>query len=115
MREPTCQFLDNILPSMQAGQKTLLHRDAGRDRTGTISALLAAMAAKAKGALNGEMLNAIECDYRKTELLVPEKYGHIERFICKINEQGSVATFLQNQCGIPKTTTLQAARKFALE
>jgi len=115
MRGAACRFLDNILSSMIAEQKVLLHCDAGRDRTGAISALLAAMTAEAKGVLNGELLNAIECDYRKTESLVPEKHGRMERFVSGIRERGSVAEFLQVQCGIPEEKSWRAARRFSLE
>ncbi len=114
MRGAACRFLDNIMLSMISGNKVLLHCDAGRDRTGAISALLVAMTAEAWAALDSELLSAIECDYRKTESLVEEKYGRMERFIRKINERGTVAEFLQKQCGISKQKTLDAARKFIL-
>lgn len=114
MRGAACRFLDEILSSMIAEKKILLHCDAGRDRTGALTALLVAMAAQAKGELHDEMINAIECDYRKTESLVPEKYGRMQRFIKGIGNRGSVAEFLQNQCGISEEKTLRAASQFNL-
>ena len=43
IRIPTCLFYENILIDIIAGKKVLIHCDAGRDRSGAISALLIAM------------------------------------------------------------------------
>ena len=59
----------------------LIHCDAGRDRSGAVSALLIAMAAEKSGLLDERMISAIECDYRKTQSLIEDKYGRMSNFI----------------------------------
>ena len=56
---PTCLFYENILLDIIAEKKVLIHCDAGRDRSGTISALLIAMAAEKAGLLDEMMIDAI--------------------------------------------------------
>ena len=103
MRTAACAFLDGIFQEIAQDRKTLLHCDAGRDRTGTITALIAALVAEKHNRLNDQMLNAIECDYRKTPSLNPEKYGRMKNFITYLQTQGGVASFLKKQCGIDDT------------
>lgn len=112
VKEATCRFLEAILESISHAQKSLLHCDAGRDRTGTVSALLAALAAEQAGVLDQKMLDAIECDYRKTESLVPEKYGRMASFLTNLKESGGVAYFLNNQCGFETRELTTKARHF---
>ena len=51
IRIPTCLFFENILIDIIAEKKVLIHCDAGRDRSGAVSALLIAMAAEESGFL----------------------------------------------------------------
>ena len=85
-----------------AEKKVLIHCDAGRDRSGTISALLIAMASEKVGLLDEKMISAIECDYRKTESLIEEKYGRLSNFIRNILSRGGVEKFLVQKCNLPK-------------
>jgi len=102
MRISACNILKDIFISIQQHKTTLIHCDAGRDRTGVYSSILTAIAAESSGALNQSMLEAIECDYRKTASLHPEKYGRMENFIKQILKKYSVTQFLASQCQIPE-------------
>lgn len=102
LRQATCGFIEDIFLSLREERRILLHCDAGRDRTGTFSALLIALGAETAGRLNPSMLEAVECDYQKTESLVSEKYGRMERFLTIVQKQyGGVAGFLNQQCALP--------------
>lgn len=109
MRQSVCDFLGGIFLEMKQQKKTLLHCDAGRDRTGTIAALIAGLVAEKSSILNNRMLEAIECDYRKTTSLNREKYGRMKNFVMYLQTQGGVATFLQKQCQLDDSLLLQVA------
>lgn len=100
MRKPACRFMEEILEALAEEKKILVHCDAGRDRTGTISALVAAMAAEEKNLLTPSMLEAIECDYRKTKSLSRQKHGRMKRFIKTLQAGGGIGYFLQRQCNL---------------
>lgn len=115
MRDAACGFFNDIFQAIIAQKKVLLHCSAGRDRTGTYSALLIALAAEESKKLDNTMLDAIECDYRKTESLVPDKFGRMKNFILDIQKkEGSVAQFFQNQCGTDVETLKRAAAQINL-
>jgi hypothetical protein len=107
MRKSTCTIFKSMLVSIKKQKRTLIHCSAGRDRTGVFAAILAAIAAESRHTLNQSMLDAIECDYRKTASLVPEKYGRMEEFIRQISKTQSVSHFLASQCNIPEETIKQ--------
>ena len=108
----TCGFFKDIFLSILDEQKLLLHCDAGRDRTGAVTALLLAMAAESGERLDGKMLDAIECDYRKTESLVTAKQGRMKRFLQAIqNQYGTVANFLSQQCQVSPSIISQVGRQ----
>ena len=111
IRIPTCLFFENILLDIIAEKKVLIHCDAGRDRSGTISALLIAMASEKAGLLDENMINAIECDYRKTESLVEEKYGRMSNFIRNLINSGGVDDFQIQQCNLPPHFISKASEK----
>lgn len=94
-----CQFLDDGIKRVREGKKILLHCDAGRDRTGAVVALMAAYEIEAKGLLSDQAIQAIECDYRKSKSLKPEKYGRIQKLLEELRASGGVRQFLHNQCG----------------
>ena len=104
-------FYENILLDIIAEKKVLIHCDAGRDRSGAISALLIAMASEKAGLLDENMINAIECDYRKTESLVEEKYERMSNFIRNLINSGGVDDFLIQQCNLPPVIISRAAEK----
>ena len=111
IRIPTCLFFENILLGIIADKKVLIHCDAGRDRSGTLSALLIAMASEKSGLLDEKMINAIECDYRKTTSLMADKYGRKSIFIRNILKRGGVNDFLLNQCNLPIKINLRHLKK----
>jgi hypothetical protein len=45
-------------------------------------------------------LDAIECDYRKTESLDPEKYGRMADFIQSLKGRGGIQSFISKNCNI---------------
>jgi len=111
IRIPTCLFYENILNDIIAEKKVLIHCDAGRDRTGAISALLMAMASEKAGLLDERMISAIECDYRKTESLIAEKYGRMSNFIRNLINGGGVNEFLIQQCNLPINIISKASER----
>ncbi len=114
IRIPTCLFYENILLDIVAEKKVLIHCDAGRDRTGTISALLIAMASEKAGLLDERMINAIECDYRKTESLIEDKYGRMSNFIRNLINGGGVNEFLIQKCNLPTNIISKASERILL-
>ena len=111
IRTPTCLFYENILLDIVAEKKVLIHCDAGRDRTGAISALLIAMASEKAGLLDERMINAIECDYRKTESLIEDKYGRMSNFIRNLINGGGVNEFLIQKCNLPTNIISKASER----
>jgi len=111
IRIPTCLFYENILTDIIAEKKVLIHCDAGRDRSGAISALLMAMASEKAGLLDERMISAIECDYRKTESLIEEKYGRMSNFIRNLINGGGVNEFLIQQCNLPINIISKASER----
>lgn len=96
---PACEFLDAGIKNLSMGHKTLFHCEAGRDRTGAVIALLAAWELEAMGPLTDSQINAIECDYRKSKSLSPDKYGRIETLLKTLRYEGGVRRFLAEKCG----------------
>ena len=94
----TCQALENGLNALRQGKKVLYHCDAGRDRTGAVSALIAAYLLEEKTPLDDATIAAIECDYRKSRSLSPEKYGRISDLLKTLRSQGGVRAFLHSKC-----------------
>ena len=94
-----------------AEKKVLIHCDAGRDRSGAISALLIAMASEKAGLLDERMISAIECDYRKTESLVEDKYGRMSNFVRELIARGGVDEFLIQQCNLPTNIISKASER----
>jgi len=111
IRIPTCLFYEDILLDIVAEKKVLIHCDAGRDRTGAISALLIAMASEKAGLLDERMINAIECDYRKTESLIEDKYGRMSNFIRNLINGGGVNEFLIQKCNLPTNIISKASER----
>jgi hypothetical protein len=100
MVRDACQFIVSALTELDSGKRVLLHCEAGRDRTGAVSALIAAWQIEEQGLLTDLQIQAIECDYRKSASLSMEKYGRIERLLKQIREQGGVRKFIGEHCKI---------------
>jgi hypothetical protein len=108
MRQAACDFTRAILEAIAAGRRVLIHCDAGRDRTGAMAGLIAAMAAERQGQLGRRIIAAAECDYRKTRSLVPEKFGRIEDWLKQLQREGGVVGFLRETCGLTETLMAEA-------
>jgi hypothetical protein len=93
-----CQFLLRARADMRAGQRVLIHCEAGRDRTGAVVALLAAMDMELHGPLTDQQIAAIECDYRKSKSLKSYKYGRVSSMLQKMRQRGGVTQFLAAKC-----------------
>jgi hypothetical protein len=94
-----CQFLHAGMNDLKAGKKILYHCEAGRDRTGAVVALLAAYELEQNGDISDAAIDAIECDYRKSKSLSPEKYGRVAVLLRELRAQGGVRGFLRSRCG----------------
>ncbi len=104
-----CRFLTDMFVSILEDQKILIHCDAGRDRTGTFSALLIGLAAEADNRLDEKMLDAIECDYRKSKSLSSDKHGRMKDFLHRLQEREGVSKFIEQTCSVsPETVSLVA-------
>jgi hypothetical protein len=114
MSTAACRFFDEIFTSIIASKRILIHCNAGRDRTGTYSALLSALAFEAADKLDALALDAIECDYRKTESLIQEKYGRMRNLIRQLQDKGGIKQFFQQQCKIPPDKIEQVAQQLLL-
>ena len=105
-RSVACRFLTEIMASVIQEKRTLVHCDAGRDRTGAVSAILMGVAAEP---LDEKKIDAIECDYRLSKSLRPYKYGRVRNFLHEISKNyDSVPKWLEKTCGI----SLEQSKKF---
>lgn len=94
----TCGFFEDALRSVAVHQRILVHCEAGRDRTGTVIAMMAALAAESRALLDDRLLDAIECDYRHSASLKTHKYGRMKTFLSALQAQGGIAKFLEERC-----------------
>jgi protein-tyrosine phosphatase len=93
-----CEFLSRAQRDLDQGLRVLIHCEAGRDRTGAVIALLAAMEFEKNGALTDQQIAAIECDYRKSESLKPYKYGRMTTMLKLMGGNSSVTNFIRDRC-----------------
>lgn len=111
-RDTVCAYLKGVTGSISDGKTVLVHCNAGRDRTGAFSAIVAALVSETAGILDQTMIDAIECDYQKTESLAESNYGRMANFINQMLDQGGVSSFIQQQCGISQTEVRQLTHDF---
>jgi hypothetical protein len=111
-KDTMCTFLQDTVADLANRRKFLYHCDAGRDRTGALSAILAMIAAEEQNLDRTEVINAIECDYRKTSTLEEEKKGLMKTFLTHMQSQGGVSHFVETTCRIPKQTLVDASAAF---
>jgi hypothetical protein len=115
MRHTACQYLEASFTEIVEEKKVLVHCDAGRDRTGTYSALITALTAEFLGRLDAEVIAAIECDYQKTRSLAPSKYGRMGRFIESLAKgPGGVRGFLVQTCHLQPQLVDKVASRLAV-
>lgn len=101
-RSGACALIADSFAAIARGDRLLIHCDAGRDRTGTYAALLEALVAESQAPLDARTLEAIECEYRKSDSLAPAKFGRMQSFIKDIQaHEGSVRAFLTQHCHLP--------------
>ena len=98
MRRSACWYLSQGMVAMLAKKKVLVHCDAGSDQSGVYAAIVSAMVAEASQRLDKKMLQAIECDYRKSRSVSLVHYGRMEQFIKELQDRGGVSHFLQVSC-----------------
>lgn len=98
VRSVACAFFTDSYREISQGRRILAHCDAGKDRTGTYSALTAALAAEMHGSLDSRMIEAIECDYQKSESLEKDKYGRMQRLLTELQARGGVERFFVETC-----------------
>ena len=108
-----CPYFVDAFQELKKGRRVLLHCDAGRDRTGAVSALFAAMAMEQPAPLGQREIDALACDYRKTSSLSPEKYGRVASFISDLVKAGGVTTFVAQRCQMDLATLQAGAAAFA--
>lgn len=97
--QAACEYLKRGIDHVDANERFLYQCDAGRDRTGALTALLAGSILERKGPLTDDMIEAIECDYRKSASLKPYKYGRIKTLLTVLRSQyGGVRGFLHDRC-----------------
>ena len=98
-RRYICAQMKTVAEGMRKGGNVLVHCDAGRDRTGAFAAMWSAMFLERAGVERKAIVEAIECDYRKSASLAPQKYGRMEKFLGKIWKRGeTIEQFVQSQC-----------------
>ena len=112
IRETTCSYINNIFSDIISGKKVHIHCDAGRDRAGTISALIIGLISEKRKLLNRKMIDAIECDYRKTESLTIEKFGRMETFLKDVSRNESIEDFILEKCSISENKIESITKKF---
>ena len=98
MVKDSCAFFKSALSEIESGKRILMHCEAGRDRTGAMTALIAAWLLEQDGELSDAEIQAIECDYRKSASLSSDKYGRITNFLEVIRSQGGVRQFIAARC-----------------
>jgi hypothetical protein len=96
-----CKTLSDVEKEAKQSKKILLHCEAGRDRTGLVSALFASLYAEGLGQFNDEFIKAAECDYRKSRSIKPYKYGRIETFLNFAKQHGGPRALLEKHCQRP--------------
>jgi hypothetical protein len=111
-KEIACDFFRDSFKEIINGKKILVHCDAGKDRTGTYAALTSALVAEHLGTLDEKMLEAIECDYRKSVRLEHHKYGRMRSFVNDLQRRAGIAKFLQEKCQIDQATVAALADRF---
>jgi hypothetical protein len=96
-----CKVIHGVMQANKEGKKSLIHCEAGRDRTGAVTALLGGllMESKYNRPISDREIEALECDYRKSRSLSPEKYGRIQNFVSDIvKKYGGVTSFIATVC-----------------
>ena len=95
-----CQSFTTAMEKVTHNKRLLIHCEAGRDRTGAVSALLGGLALESHPEFSHEdILAAVECDYIKSDSLSENKYGRMDRFLRRIWErEQSIGEFLRSRC-----------------
>ena len=77
-----------------------------------MSALIIGLISEKRKLLDKKMMNAIECDYRKTTSLIIGKYGRMKKFLEDISKQGSIESFILRKCSISKHKIESVSKMF---
>jgi len=107
-----CMTLYGIIRKIAEGNRVLVHCEAGRDRTGAVSALIATALTPRDVMPRDQLYDALECDYRKSPTLREHKYGRIRDFMFWVESNGSARDFLAERCAIQPQLIDQATQYF---
>ncbi len=111
IRETSCKFIKSIMLDISNEEKVLVHCDAGRDRTGMASAVLAGVALE-KIVSFDKIVSALECDYQKYPTLSDSYKGRITDFITDIaTEYQNTENFLTSMCPSVNSDLINNFRK----
>ena len=111
-KEDLCQFIRNILHDIENNEKVLIHCNAGKDRTGVMSALLGAVFLETTHISQKNLPKILECDYRKTKSLESFKFGFVSKMIEELfYDYGGPSLFLNKTCDISLTRISKARLK----
>lgn len=114
-REGMCSFVRDMLESLAQGRRQHVHCSAGRDRTGSLIAMVAAALVPAELISTQQFAELAECDYRKSKNLAQEKHGNISRLLAGINlHNGSTRQFLIETCTVSPELVQEASRRFCI-
>jgi|GEM_PF-4101137 len=110
MAVEACKFISAITKDAMQKSTVLFHCDAGRDRTGALSALFAGLALE-KITSHSAVIDAAACDYHKSKNLPDSFKPRIQNFLkTAYQNHGSIQKFLIHFC---KNTNKEELDQFA--
>lgn len=102
-RSAACRYIRSIISAVVDGKRILIHCEAGRDRTGAVSALLSALVLEDVFDSREDLGRVLECDYRKSSSLKENKFGRIARLIDDIRNHETIKGFVSRTCEISES------------
>lgn len=115
MREPTCEAFKKIFRSIGQKRPSLVHCDAGRDRTGAFAAIISGMSLETSLTLD-QLIEVLECDYTKSKSLTKDKYGRVANFVRDIySNEGNLIEFIKLRCPEITPDEIQSAKTIFID
>jgi hypothetical protein len=112
-RASMCRTMQELVHGIIYKERQHIHCNAGRDRTGSVVAIISAALLASSGQSVENFADIAECDYRKSKSLSRDKYGKIASLLQGIEQEyGNAAVFLQQRCGIGAENLHVAAANF---
>lgn len=118
LKHVVCSTLTEVFDNFLQEKSSLFHCEAGRDRTGALASLFTAMALEHTELDPQTAAEAVECDYRKSKSISPDKYGRMANFLATIRESNApgepftVGAWIAKTCKISPIHQLRASRSF---